>query len=416
MLRRWFQLTLNTRIALLVGLLVVTTIIVSTLVVTWTTRRFAEDAIGDQMIVQGRIAAHLVAIAEQQGMSPAEINEHFRDIAQFAREQRGFDYEFWITDSAGKVYIGTEDTAFTFKPEQPQAGVFLRLLEGGDDHADVIVQESRRREIDPLTYKYVGVSGVDKSRIVQIGYGADSLLNELAWKSALQAAGIGALELGAGVLAYLVLRRLLTTPLDRLTRAAVAVEAEQYKHGSLAEIASRGDELGQLARVFEDMVAKLAARYESLVNLMRSVVIKVRGDHRISFANAYASELLGFANAELVGQPLNLIVPAEWHEQVGQRMDSLKEQDVQVDEINENVSKTGQRYWMAWSNRVIRAGQGQEKEVLCVANTITEEMRQTAQLREAMEKVEAAKKAKSAFLATMSHEIRTPMIGIIGMT
>jgi PAS domain S-box-containing protein len=416
MLRRWFTLNLNSRIALLVGLLVATTIVITTLVVTWTTRRFTEDAIGDQMIVQGRIAAHLVAIAEQAGMPPAEINGHFREIARFAKEQRGFDYEFWVSDSAGKVYIGTEDTEFTFKPEQPQAGVFLRLLSGRDDHTDVIVQQSRQREIDPRIYKYVGVSGADKSRIVQIGYGADSLLNELAWKSALQAAGIAGLELLAGVLAYIVLRRLLTAPLNRLTRAAEAVEDEQYKMGSLAEVAARGDELGQLARVFEDMVTKVAARYESLVNLMRAVVIKVRGDHRISFANAYASELLGFSNAELVGQPLNLIVPPEWHDEVRRRMDSLKDQDVRVNEINENVSKTGERYWLAWSNRVIRTGQGQEKELLCVANNITEEMKQKAELREAMEKVEAATKAKSAFLANMSHEIRTPMNGIMGMT
>jgi PAS domain S-box-containing protein len=413
--RRWFTPSLNSRIALLVGLLVVTTIVLTTLVVTWTTRRFIEEAIGDQMIVQGRIAAHLVAVAEQAGVPAAEIKGRFRDIARFAKEQRGFDYEFWVTDGAGKVYIGTEDVEFTFKAEQPQAGVFLRLLAGRDDHSDVIVQESRRREIDTRTYKYVGVSGVDKSRIVEVGYGADSLLNQLAWKSALQAAGIGGLELAAGVLAYVVLRRLLTAPLNRLTAAAEAVEAERYKMGSLAEVASRGDELGRLARVFEDMVTQLAARYESLVNLMRAVVIKVRGD-RISFANAYASELLGFSNAELVGQPLALIIPPEWHDEVRRRMDSLKDDDVRVNEVNENVSKKGERFWLAWSNRVIRTGQGQEKELLCVANNITEEMKQKAELREAMEKVEAATKAKSAFLANMSHEIRTPMNGIMGMT
>ena len=91
-------------------------------------------------------------------------------------------------------------------------------------------------------------------------------------------------------------------PLDQLIRAARAVEAEEYELGTLAEVCARGDELGRLARVFEDMVGKLATRYESLVNFMRSVVIKVRGDRVITFANAYASELLGFANAELVGQ------------------------------------------------------------------------------------------------------------------
>src|SRR5262249_42528196 len=37
------------------------------------------------------------------------------------------------------------------------------------------------------------------------------------------------------------------------------------------------------------------------------------------------------------------------------------------------------------------------------------------ELRQAMEKAEAATQAKSTFLATMSHEIRTPMNGVLGM-
>ena len=81
-------LGLNTRILLLVGTPLVVTAAITTLVVYASTRRFVEDAIGDQMVMQARLVAHLVAIAEQrrpEGMTPEEINRHLKDLARFAK-------------------------------------------------------------------------------------------------------------------------------------------------------------------------------------------------------------------------------------------------------------------------------------------------------------------------------------------
>jgi hypothetical protein len=47
--------------------------------------------------------------------------------------------------------------------------------------------------------------------------------------------------------------------------------------GTLDKVRARGDELGRLASVFEDMVVRLATRYEELVNFMRSAVLKGAG-------------------------------------------------------------------------------------------------------------------------------------------
>jgi two-component system sensor histidine kinase/response regulator len=425
--RKWLPAPrLNTRILLLVGLPVVATAAITALVVHWTTRRFVEDAVGEQMVMQARITAELVAVAEQKrenGMAPEEINRRLKDVARFAKEQKDYDYEFWVTDESGHAYLRSGPQDFTFKPDQPQAAVFLRLLDGRGDHADVVVQESRARELDPRVYKYVGVSGVDKSRIVQVGYRTDSLLQELALKNALLAAGVAGLLLVAAFLAYFILRRLVTAPLDRLTRAAQAVEAEEYQAGSLKSVGARRDELGRLARVFEEMASKLAARFESLVNLMRSVVLKVRGDGVITFANAYATELLGYGNAELVGKDVNLIIPPEWRAEVGRRIESIQGQELQLNVTNENMSKTGERYWLAWSNRLIKSGDGQDKELLCVGTNVTDQMRHkkelehlVAQLEKARAEAQEANRAKSDFLANMSHEIRTPMNAVINLT
>ena len=369
---------------------------ITTVVVHRSTRRFVEDAIGEQMVMQARIVAHLVAIAQQEnstGMTAEAINEHFKQITRFAKEYGNYDYEFWVTDSSGTVRLGSQGVEFTFTPDQPQAGTFLRLLEGHSNHTDVVVQESRRREVDPSVFKFVGVSGVDMPRIVQVGYRTDSLLADLAWKNSLLAAGIAGLLLATGILGYFILRRMLTVPLDKLVRAARAAENEEYKVGALEDLVSRGDELGRLASVFEGMVVKLATRYEELVNFMRSAVIKVRGDGVITFANTHAGELFGFTRAELVGTHLKLIFPPERHGEIQERIDSIKGQEVRVNEVRQNVTKSGKSIWVAWSNRLIKSGAGTEKELLFVGNDVTEEVRQKNELLIQHSALEAAANA-----------------------
>jgi hypothetical protein len=134
-----------------------------------------EDIVGEQMVVEARIAAHLVAVAEgRAGMSPKEINAILQDITGHTVLD-----EFWITDETAHAYLRNElDIDFTFSPdpdEQPQAHIFYPLLDQKDG---VVIQRARQREVDPKVFKYVGASGIDRPRIVQVGYEA-TFLEEL---------------------------------------------------------------------------------------------------------------------------------------------------------------------------------------------------------------------------------------------
>ena len=133
--------------------------------------RTLDATLDDQMTAQARIAAHLVAAAEEAGQDPPRIIETLDAIV----ESTVLD-EFWITDSVGFSYLtnvrdGNGDLVpFRFDPDpavQPQASKFYVLLGSGAD--DVITQPAQVREIDQEVYKYVGVGGVDQERIVQIG-------------------------------------------------------------------------------------------------------------------------------------------------------------------------------------------------------------------------------------------------------
>jgi hypothetical protein len=128
------------------------------------------DAITRHMIGEALLAANLIAVAEKSGMQPAQINAVLKDVAQ----RSGID-EFWITDSSGRAYLTNTGIDFTFSPDpakQPQASAFWPLLDG---RQTVVIQQARKREIDDQVFKYVGVSGIDKPRIIQVGVSATNL-------------------------------------------------------------------------------------------------------------------------------------------------------------------------------------------------------------------------------------------------
>ena len=129
-----------------------------------------EDIIGLHMVAQALIAAHFVAVAEKTGMKPPEINTILKSIAQKSALQ-----EFWITDSAGRAYLTNTGVDFSFSPDpqkQPQASEFWPLIDG---KKEIVIQGAQKREIDDRVFKYVGVAGVDKPRIVQVGVAAENL-------------------------------------------------------------------------------------------------------------------------------------------------------------------------------------------------------------------------------------------------
>ncbi len=124
------------------------------------------------MVGEALLAAHFVALAEKTGMKSTDVNATLRQIAA-----KSAIAEFWITDSSGHAYLTNTGIDFTFSPDpakQPQASAFWPLISGGKD---IVIQDARKREIDNRVFKYVGVAGVDKPRIVQVGVTAENLAN-----------------------------------------------------------------------------------------------------------------------------------------------------------------------------------------------------------------------------------------------
>ena len=134
-----------------------------------------EEILGEQMIAQANLVAEYVALGESGNLPAEDITARLSSVVD-----RTTINEIWVTDSFGHAYINTAGVPdFIFHPDeqtQPQASEFWPLL---TSNADVVIQDAQPREIDDRLFKYVGISGVDQPRVVQVGMDA-SELEELA--------------------------------------------------------------------------------------------------------------------------------------------------------------------------------------------------------------------------------------------
>lgn len=118
-------------------------------------------------------------------------------------------------------------------------------------------------------------------------------------------------------------------------------------------------------------------KFRNIVEKARGILLTFDKEGIITYFNEYAQEFFGFKEDEILGKTLfETIVPIE-ESTTGRDLKILLE-DIMLDpnkyasNINENVTKSGKRVWIAWTNRPILDENGKIKEILSVGTDITE--------------------------------------------
>jgi PAS domain S-box-containing protein len=156
----------------------------------------------------------------------------------------------------------------------------------------------------------------------------------------------------------------------------------------------------------------------ALLEFAPDAILGIRADGRIELANSQVETLFGWERDELLGQPVEILVPERFREvHEGHRAGYFRAPRTRPMGAGLDLyalRRDGSEFPCEISLSATEYSDG----IVAVAavRDVTERNRFEGELRDANAELERANQAKDRFLASMSHELRTPLNAILGFT
>ena len=165
-------------------------------------------------------------------------------------------------------------------------------------------------------------------------------------------------------------------------------------------------------------LADIAGSRFPLLEYAPDATVIVDGDGIIRLVNAQTERLFGYYREELIGEPVEKLVPARHRDRhVAQRTDYSADPQVRPMGVGLELfglRKDGSEFPVEISLSPIVTREG--TFAASAIRDVTERKAFERRLYELNAELERANQAKDQFLASMSHELRTPLNAILGFT
>ncbi len=173
---------------------------------------------------------------------------------------------------------------------------------------------------------------------------------------------------------------------EKITGAVVVIEDIT----DLREIEKKQERTREALKLSE-------AKYRELVKTANSIILRMDTAGNVIFINEYALRFFGFSRKDVTGKSVfDTIVPdsdSAGSDQVKEIKRVLKNPDKYSSFENENIKSTGERAWVAWTNKGIYDKKGKLTEILSIGNDITKVIAAEEQLKLLMKGIDQANDA-----------------------